>query len=465
MNEQELHEVRRKRLRRMVALCGRAHPFYKRRFAEANIIPEAIRDVDDLPKIPLTRKEDFMEAPEDFTLDPAWLPELPFEERTMWNVAYTTGTTSGRPSPFFNTTHDQYHIMLQARICNEVEGLRSGDVIANLYPLSPMPLGGFLCCVRSAEIMGLPVVSALTGSPHPDYPVRRSLDEAVDVVSASGATVIWGVPSFVRRFLRRARERDVALPQARMVLTTGEAVSDALREEYMDHLRHFGARDPQVRVRYAATEMQGGLVQCANEAMPHNVVPDLYLLEVVNPETGAPVPEGEEGAIALTHLHRRGTVFLRYLIGDLIALRWEPCPVCGRLGERIVRAPRRTGDLLKVRGMLMNPEIVFDLLAKERAIREFQLRIRKSAPGDVDSMDEMVIHLEAEDAERGRLAESVPEQVREAVMIRPRVEFVAPGVIHDPMRDVKARRLVDERSLVEATRPAGGETGERRASR
>ena len=188
MNEQDaLFELRRKRLRRMVALCGRAHPFYKRRFAEANIIPDAVKELDDLQKIPLTKKEDFMAAPEDFSLDPAWLPELPFEERTMWNVAYTTGTTSGRPSPFFNTTHDQYHIMLQAKVCNEVEGLRTGDVIANLYPLSPMPLGGFLCCVRSAEIMGLPVVSALTGSPHPEYPVRRSLDEAVDVVAESGA--------------------------------------------------------------------------------------------------------------------------------------------------------------------------------------------------------------------------------------------------------------------------------------
>ena len=101
MNEQDaLHELRRKRLRRMVALCGRAHPFYKRRFAEANLIPEAVKELDDLQKIPLTKKEDFMAAPEDFSLDPAWLPELPFEERTMWNVAYTTGTTSGRPSPF-----------------------------------------------------------------------------------------------------------------------------------------------------------------------------------------------------------------------------------------------------------------------------------------------------------------------------------------------------------------------------
>ena len=266
--------------------------------------------------------------------------------------------------------------MMQARACSEAEGLVLGDSIANLYPLSPMPLGGYLCCVRSAEIMGLPSVSALTGAPHPDYPVRRGLEEALEVVEAADPTVIWGVPSFVRRFLRHARERGARLGRARMVLTTGEAVSESLREEYMDHLRHFGAKDPQVRVRYAATEMQGGFVQCENGAEPHNVVPELYYLEVVDPETGRRLPEGEEGAIALTHLHRRGTVFLRYLIGDLIGLRAEACPRCGRWGERIVRPPRRVGDLVKVKGMLMNPDVIFELLSADRAIREFQLACR-----------------------------------------------------------------------------------------
>ncbi len=458
---ERLREIREERLRGTLALCARGHPFYRGRLAEAGVAPGDVRTLGDLEKLPLTHKADYMRAPEDFVLEAAALPGLSFEERTLWNVAYTTGTTGGRPSPFYNTTHDQYHIMLQARVCNEAEGLRPGDVIANLYPLSPMPLGGFLCCVRSAEIMGLPVVSALTGSPHPDYPVRRGLDEAVDVVARAGPTVIWGVPSFVRRFLRRARERGVGLPRARMVLTTGEAVSESLREEYLDHLRHFGAEAPQVRVRYAATEMQGGFVQCANEAAPHNVVPELYYLEVVDPESGRRVPEGEEGMVALTHLHRRGTVFLRYLIGDLIALKTEPCPRCGRLGERIVRPPRRTGELVKVRGMLINPAVVFDLLMADRAIREFELRVRKEDPADPDSMDEMVVRLEAPEGERARLEAEVPARVQRAVMVRPRVEFAAPGEIHDPMKSVKARRLVDERRGgrgEERGSPPGGHT-------
>jgi phenylacetate-coenzyme A ligase PaaK-like adenylate-forming protein len=120
-----------------------------------------------------------------------------------------------------------------------------------------------------------------------------------------------------------------------MAVLTGESVSAALQEELAEHLHAFGAEDPQVRVRYSFTEMQGGLVQCCNGAAAQNLAPDLYYLETVDPKTGARVPEGEEGAIALTHLHRRGTVCLRYLVGDLVGMRTEHCPHCGRLGERI----------------------------------------------------------------------------------------------------------------------------------
>lgn len=434
------------RLRRTLELCARAHPYYQRIWAEQAVDPAAVTTIEDLVKLPLTAKSDFMAAPETFVLDTERLPELPLEERTLWNVAYTTGTTSGRPSPFYNTTHDQYHIMLQARVCNEVEGLRANDVIANLYPLSPVPIGGFLCCVRSAEILGVPVVSTLTGSPHADYPVRRSLDEAVRTVARTKATVLWGVPSFVRRLLRRAGELNVALPHARMVLTTGEAVDDQLHAEFVDHLRSFGATDPQVRVRYAATEMQGGLVQCSNGAAPHHVVPDLYHLEVVDPDTGATMPTGEEGMLALTHLHRRGTVLLRYLIGDVLALTLERCPNCGHDGQVISQDVRRVGQLVKVKGMLVNPAVISEALAADRAIQEYQVVVRWTPDAGGLDREELVVRVEAaEDAHR-RLALEIPHRVRQASMVGPRVEFVPTGTLYDPARNIKATRFVDERS-------------------
>ena len=76
----------------------------------------------------------------------------------LWDVAYTTGTTSGRPSPFYNTAHDAYAIWDQARRCNKAEGLTASDHVANLYPLAGFPTGAFLSVIRSAMIAGVPVV-------------------------------------------------------------------------------------------------------------------------------------------------------------------------------------------------------------------------------------------------------------------------------------------------------------------
>ena len=77
---------------------------------------------------------------------------------------------------FFNNSHDQFNIMLQARICAETEDFLPTDVLANLIPLSLMPTGGFLVVGRTAEAYGIPVTSALTGAKNPIYPVHRELD-------------------------------------------------------------------------------------------------------------------------------------------------------------------------------------------------------------------------------------------------------------------------------------------------
>jgi phenylacetate-CoA ligase len=445
VRSEQLVELRVQRLRHMIKLCLAAHPFYRQRFRGLGLGPADIRSLDDLEKLPLTTKNDYMICPDDFRLRAADVDGMSLEESTLWNVAYTTGTTSGKPSPFFNTTHDQFTIMMQARRCATVEGMMRGDTIANLIPLPPVPTGGFLIVGRTAEAMGIPVVSALTGAKNPNFPIHRGLDEAIDCIAAANPSVFWGIPSFVRRFFRRAQERGIRFHSARMAVVTGEPVSQALRAELTDHLRTFGAAQPQVRARYSCTEMQGGLVQCCNDAALQNVVPDIYYLEVVDPETGRRMPEGEEGALALTHLHRRGTVFLRYLVGDMIGLRMEQCPHCGIWGERIVSSPRRTGTLLKIKGMLVNPNLVLEVLSAERAINEFQLIVRKSNISDPDSMDVLVVRLEAVPQERARLTMIIPDLVQRIIMVRPEMQFVEPGEIYDPMKSIKAKRLIDER--------------------
>src|SRR5215510_11864561 len=137
--------------------------------------------------------------------------------------------------------------------------------------------------------------------------------------------------------------------------------------------------------------MQGGLVQCVEHAEVQNLCPDLYHLEVVDPDTGRSLADGESGALAITHLHRRGTVLLRYLVGDVVALSCAPCPHCGRAGERVVATPRRTGNLVKCRGMLVNTDVILDTLSAMTEIAEFQIVFAPAAvPGE---MERLVVRL------------------------------------------------------------------------
>jgi phenylacetate-coenzyme A ligase PaaK-like adenylate-forming protein len=438
----ELEFLRAARLRRTLAAVAAAHPFYRARFRALGLAPGGIRSLDDLAALPLTRKDDYIADPEAFRLRTDDLPaDFSAEERVLWDVAYTTGTTSGRPSPFYNTAHDAYAIWDQARRCNAAEGLLASDRVANLYPLAGFPTGAFLSVIRSAMIAGVPVVHGLTGAANSEFKVRNSLAEALGIVERFRPTVLWGVPSFIRRFLDEALRRNADLSAVRLVLTSGEPVPATLRAALRDQLARLGAAAVAIRARYAFTEMQGGLVQCDEDAAVQNIVPDLYYLEVVEPETGRTLGDGESGALAVTHLHRRGTVLLRYLVGDIVTLSRVPCPLCGRAGERVVAPPRRTGSLVKCRGMLVNTDVLLDLLSAMPEIAEFQVVFAAApAPG---AMERLLIRLER--AADPALGEEVVRRVRAAVSLRPDVEFLAPGALYDHERSIKARRVVDLR--------------------
>ena len=442
----DLDSLREERLRRTLRAAAVAHPFYRARFRERGIDPAGIRSLDDLQALPPTHKQDYIGDPEAFRLRADDLPaDFIAEERVLWDVAYTTGTTTGKPSPFYNTAHDAYAIWDQARRCNEAEGLVATDRVANLYPLAGFPTGAFLSVIRSTMIAGLPVVHGLTGSANSEFKVRNSLTEALAAVERFRPTVLWGVPSFVRRFLDEAQRKGADFSAVRLLLTSGEPMPGVLRAELKQALARMGAASVQIHARYAFTEMQGGLVQCAEHAEGQNIAPDLYFLETLDAESGRRLPDGEAGPLAITHLHRRGTLMLRYLVGDIVTLSRAPCPVCGRVGERVVTTPRRTGNLVKCRGMLVNTDLIAETVSALAGVSEFQIVFsREDRPG---AMDRLVLRIEH--AEDPQLRDTAIAHVREAVSLRPDVEFVPRGALYDHEQSIKTRRVVDLRKVVD----------------
>jgi phenylacetate-CoA ligase len=434
-----IRAAQNERLREMLALCRRGHAFYRQRWAEAKVDLDAIRTVDDLESLPLTYKHDLMGSPESFRLQ---VPDLPLNESALWNVIYTTGTT-GLRTPIYVTTHDYEANLFQCRRNADIADMRGTDVIANLFPLTPAPMGSFVRAAENAYAIGASVAASLPGTPHGRYSANGSLDDSVALIERHRATILWGVPSYLRRVIIRAAERGADFRSVRMCALTGEATTPGMREDMRQRLKALGVEHPIMVNRYGSTEA-GAYVQCREEGDWHNPTPELLFHEIVD-DTGRRLPDGERGLLAFTHLDRRGTVLFRYVVGDIVSMTHETCPHCGRNGDRILGPAVRTKDLIKVKGMLLSPEKLQEAISQVAGVDEFQVVVGRQDPADPYSMDEMVVRAASKRSDTERLAAEIVSAAVTASGVRPRIEFSPANEIYDHDRHAKAQRFVDRR--------------------
>jgi phenylacetate-coenzyme A ligase PaaK-like adenylate-forming protein len=442
----EIEQIQNEKLGHMLSLCARGHKFYQKQWDDAGVNIADIQTIDDLERLPLTHKQELMVAPEDFRLN---LPDLPLHERALWEVLYTTGSTSD-PVPLYNTTYDYHAYLHQSQIVADISGISESDVIANLFPLTPAPMGAFVRSAANAYAAGATIFAALPGGAFGPFDVHRSLDQAVARVEKHRATILWGVPSYIRRLLIRALELKSDLSSVRMCAITGEATSPALREDIRRCLREMGAAQPVIFNRYGSTEL-GAFAQCQEEGDWHNPSPELQYHEIVDPETGRRLPDGERGTLAVTHLDKRGTALVRFVVGDVVSIDRRPCPHCGRTSERVVGPVVRTKDLIKVKGMLINPDVLLDALQSMTAIAEFQIVIQHQDQADPLSMDEMLIRVALQSGADTAIGAEIAAQANRAVNVTPRVEFVEIEEIYTAGAQTKAVRFVDRRTPTDST--------------
>lgn len=428
-----------------VELCYNAHPFYGALMRRAGLEPRHLRSCDDLVRLPVSTKSDFLADPEAFQLRG---DHLPADFTTLWKVIYTTGTTSGRPAPIFVTAFDYYNYLYVCERHQDLVGLRADDHIANLFPLTPFPMGAYGRALDEAAAVGAMMFCAHTGRDASVIPVHRSLDDAVKLIETHRATVLWGVAGFVRRVLIRAAELSADFRSVRLAMITGEASSVAMRDDMSRRMSELGCAGSQVVNRYGSTEKGVSMVECEPGSGFHSLAPDQIFHEVVDPDTGARVGDGTPGMLAFSHLLRRGTVFLRYQVGDRVTMTSEPCPHCGRTSPRITSQPVRTGDIVKIKGTLVNLQALKNFLEEQPSIDEYQIVIRPKLAADPMSGDELLIRVAERPLEGGACRhDALREQIERHVHLSVAVESASRDDIFDPTISAKPRRVVDLRTL------------------
>jgi phenylacetate-CoA ligase len=445
-------EVRAKQdelLKNQIELLDKYSPFYSECFKTHGIKPGDIKGIDDLESIPLTFKRDYMV---DRGMRFVLTPPAPGLEWIPYEINYTTGTTTGLPSRFYNTTYDMFRESIQFIRGCAIGCIEPCDVVMNVFPFHFIPHLGYYKTLHYSATIGCTMCWGFTGSPYPgmEPPIHRSIQDVIDDIETKGVTLLSGIGSYIRRVIVEAEKQKKDYSAVRTVGALGEAVPKGMRDDMRRRLQNMGAGDICIGNGFGATELQTSLQECVEFGGNHVTDDYYYYLEVVDETTGKCVEDGKTGLLAITHLDRRGTTLLRYVLGDIVAITHEPCPHCGRLSPRLVTAVgstygTRTSELVKLKGTLINPESLRDAIANIRGVTEYQIVFTKEDEKDPHSMDKLQIKIGTPDRDQKEVEREVIEAARQAVEMRPDVIFVPPSEIFDPTATLKATRVVDLR--------------------
>ena len=221
-----LRERQNEQLPRMMRLCALAHPHYRCVLRERGLTADDFRTVEDLHRLPILRKREYVQDPERFRLRLEGIAGLAPEETTLAEVIYTSGS-SGKPTPFYDTVHDRFARIHHLGRVATIAGVGPHDTVMNLFPLSAVPHQGFLSAMWGAMAVGSKLLTGMTGSTYADFPVHKRMDDAIEMIERERATVLWGITTYVRRVVLRAQALGKDFSAVRLAMVMGETVPAA----------------------------------------------------------------------------------------------------------------------------------------------------------------------------------------------------------------------------------------------
>lgn len=417
----QLRMLQRKRLHSVVEWTYDNVSLFRERMEERDLVPEDIQTLDDAPKLPFTNKTDLRDT------YPYGLFATPINEVVRLHAS--SGTT-GKPIVVAYTEEDiELWSSLMVRTFASC-GLHRGDIIQNAYGYGLFT--GGLGAHYGAENLGATVIPISGGNTDRQLMVMQDFD----------VTGICCTPSYFLHIMDRADELGISMRD--LPLRAGIFGAEPWTDEMRKHIEE--AADIRAYDIYGLSEMIGPGVasECDCQCGLH-IFEDHFYPEIVDPESGDPLPEGEEGELVLTTLSKRAMPMIRYRTHDVTRIIREPCE-CGRSIRRIERISRRTDDMLIVRGVNVFPsQVESALLQVEGTLPHYQIILTRK-----EGLDQMEVQVEVtgevfsdtvgalEDLER-RLGDALENTLN----IRVGVRLVEPQTLQRSMG--KAKRVVDKR--------------------
>ena len=404
-DREAIRDLQADRLRETVENAYENVPFYREKLDEAGIEPTDIDSVDDVRTLPTTTKEDFRDEYPDglFAVD----------DDEVTRIHASSGTT-GKPKIVAYTDDDLDVWSEVVARSLAAAGVAAGDTVQNAYGYGLFT--GGLGLHYGVEELGATVIPIGGGQ------TQRQIELMQDLES----DVFTCTPSYALYLAETAEEmgHDPRELPIETIIFGAEPCTDPMREEIEDRLDVTGIDI------YGLSEIVGPGVsnECHEAQNGLHIWEDRFLPEVVDPQTGEPVAEGEEGELVLTTLSKDALPVLRYRTGDLTTLTYDECD-CGRTMVRMDNVTGRADDLLIVRGVNLYPSEIEDVVLDIDGVAP-HYRIDLDREENLDVMELTVERAEDTDRGHAELKEEILERLENVLQFTPDdLTLVEPGGI------------------------------------
>ena len=422
MPVEEIKKLHSEKLVKQVKHVYENVPYYRDLMDKKGVKPEDVNGIEDLHKLPFIEKSDLRET------YPYGMLAVPLKDCVR--IQSTSGTTGKRVIAYY-TQHD---IDLWEDCCARAiiaTGADKEDIIQVSYGYGLFTGGaGMNGGSHKVGSLTLPMSSGNT---------ERQLQFMVDL----GATVLCATPSYAA-YLGEALKEMGYTPDT-IPLKAGIFGAEPWTEEMRRNIEAtLGIKAYDI---YGLTEISGPGVafECSEQGGMH-INEDHFLAEIINPNTGEPLPEGEKGELVFTCLDKEAFPLLRYRTRDICVLSRKPCS-CGRTHIRMAKPMGRSDDMMIIRGVNVFPSQIESVLLKEGFAENYQIKLGRENNSDTfdvyvelppEQFDDSVKTITAKE-------KSLSAALRAMIGIGPTVHLVPPKTI--ARSEGKAVRVIDERKL------------------
>lgn len=423
MPKEELKKLQYRELKQLVYNLYSFNRFYHDRMVEEKVHPDDLTCLADIRKLPFMYKQDLRDNYPDkmFT--------VPQKEIVRYHVS--SGTT-GKPTLVGYTQRDiDYWTEALARSFTSI-GIGPGDVLQVSYGYGLFT--GGLGAHYGGEAVGATVLPSSTGN----------TQRQVELIQDLGVTAIACTPSYLIHLGEVAAQMGVSIKndtKLRKAALGAEPWSESMRAKIREEL------GVEAYDLYGTSEQAGPMFTECTERNGLHICGDIMYVEIIDPDSGEPLEEGEKGEMVVTMLQKEAMPMIRYRIRDVTCLMEDEC-ACGRTSPRIGRISGRTDDMLIVRGINVFPsQIEYTLMRIPEVGRQYMIHVSREG-----ALDEMTVQVEirpeafsdrVEDMQALRMR--IEAELKSSLNIYTKVELKAPGEL--PRFEGKAKRVVDTRVI------------------